>query len=81
MPAPNDADLIGFDQDMSVEITPTDGDLFDKADLDNSMRNTVLSREGDRFSDVVKIFDPPLHPDLYDLYKIWLCEESPAACE
>ena len=73
MPAPNDSDLMGFDQDMFLEITPTDDALFDEADLDISIRQTATSQKGNRFSDVVKRLDPPLHPDLYDLYITWLC--------
>ena len=53
VPAPTVKDLIGFDQEMFVEKTPTDGDLFDKAELDNSMRNIVRSQEGGRLSDVI----------------------------
>lgn len=82
IPAPDDADVAAFEKDMmpTVDIT-YDETMFEKAEADEARRDTVVSKEGDRWSDVLARFDPPMNPDLVDLYREWLVEHSPDSSE
>jgi len=70
-----DRSMISF---VDIDI---DAAMFEKAETAQMRRETVVSKDGERWQDVVKQFKPPLDPSLIEVYRDWLVDDSPDASE